>query len=89
MTSEEEDEFAALMEGIELDEPTDVVNVTALNDVELIDLLADTREKLLSMGAMFTDLQGTFGTRAGTEEERELHSLRLACLAEMRKRGMG
>lgn len=90
MTDEDADaEFAALMEGITFEEPTDVVDVTKLSDIELIDLLADTREQLLAMGAMLTDLQHSFGTREGTAEERELHSLRLACLTEMRKRGMG
>lgn len=89
MTQDDEDAFAAMVEGLDLKaDPDDVVDVSALNTKDLLDLFADTRERLGEEGAMFTDLQTTFGTRAGTEDERALHSLRLACLTELRKRGL-
>lgn len=74
------------------DDPT-VVDVTALNNLELSNLFNDTRDRLLELSeagepGMLSDLENTFGTEAGTPEARALHSTRLACLAEMSKRGM-
>lgn len=62
--------------------------VAALSDLDLTNLLADTREELFAMGEMMSDLQSTFGTQPATPKGRELHSLRLACIHEMRKRGL-
>lgn len=85
--ADDDDEFARLVEGIEIAEPTDVVDVTTLNDKELLDRFADVRERLKDEGGMYSDLQ-SLGSRQGTAEERELHSLRLALLTELRKRGL-
>lgn len=84
----DDDILAALAE--EFDEPdvSDVIDVSKLDDLTLSNTLADTRERLLEMGEMMSDLENTYGTEAGSAEARELHSLRLACLTEMSKRGM-
>lgn len=83
-----DDIFAGMMEGLDLEEPTDVVDVTVLNDKELLDLFEDTRQALLEAGEMLTDLD-EFGAVASSQEGRELQSTRAACLIEMRKRGIG
>lgn len=83
-----DDEFARMMEGIELEEPDDVTDVTTLTDIQLMDLFHDVREQLGEEGEMFSDLQHTFGSKESTREGRDLHSTRLACLVEMRKRGL-
>lgn len=62
--------------------------VSELSNLELTNLLEDTRQRLLEMGEMLSDLESTFGTEAGTPEARELHSVRAACLIEMSKRGL-
>ena len=87
--SSDDDILAALAEQFD-EEPdlSDVVDVTTLSDVKLLDTLQDTRERLLEMGEMLSDLENTYGTKGGTPEARELHSLRLACLTEMSRRGM-
>jgi hypothetical protein len=87
MSLADDDDFAKIMEGVDLTEPTDVVDVSRLDDKALMDLFADTRERLKQDG-MYSDLQ-SLGSRESTREERDLHSLRLACLAELRKRGLG
>lgn len=75
------------------DDGSTVVDVTKLNNVELLDLFHDTRERLLELSeagepGMMSDLENTYGTEAGTPETRALHSTRLACLTEIRKRGL-
>lgn len=70
------------------DDADTTVDVTALSDLELANLLEDTRQQLLEMGEMLSDLTNTYGTEAGSPEARELHSLRAACLIETRKRGL-
>lgn len=91
MTIQEPDdnEILAALEG-EWDEPpvVDAIDVTKLSDLELANLLADTREKLFDMGEMMSDLQNTFGTPGATPEARDAHSLRLACLVELKNRGL-
>lgn len=84
--SGDDDILAAL--DFEPDETPTVVDVKALNDLELANLLEDTRQKLLGMGEMMSDMESTFGTQAATPEARDLHSLRAACLVEMSERGM-
>lgn len=86
MSLADDDDFAKIMEGVDLTEPTDVVDVTALDDKALMDLFADTRERLKE-GGMYSDLQ-SLGSRESTQEERDLHSLRLACITELRRRGL-
>ena len=44
-------DLRALFDSLEEPDVSDVVDVTKLLDHELLDLLADSREKLLSMGA--------------------------------------
>lgn len=85
--ADDDDEFARMMEGVDLAEPTDVVDVTTLDDKTLLDRFADVRDRLKE-GGMFSDLQ-SLGSRSGTEEERALHSERAALLVELRKRGLG
>lgn len=81
-------DLRALFDTLEEPDTSDVIDVTKLLDHELLDLLADSREKLLSMGEMLSDLENTYGTKAGTPEAREQHAIRLACLMEMSHRGM-
>lgn len=85
--ADDDDEFAKMMEGLDLAEPTDVLDVTALTNLELVDRYADVVNRLKESG-MFSDLQ-SLGGRAGTQEERDLHSERAALLVELRKRGLG
>lgn len=86
--ADDDAEFAKIMEGVDLTEPTDVVDVTRLDDKALMDLFADTRERLKASEGMYSDLQNFGGSRESTPEERDLHSLRLACLTELRRRGL-
>ena len=83
----DDDEFAAIMEGIELEEPDDVIKVTELNDIELADLFANIRKDLLQSNQMTAD-DRRLGNIVSTEEGRSLHSLRAAVLTEMAKRGL-
>jgi hypothetical protein len=80
-----EDDFLAIMEGVDLVEPEGVVNVTALSDLELVDLYANVRKNLLTSGQMMSDTKWNPGS---TDEGRSLHSLRAALLAEMAKRDL-
>lgn len=83
----DDDILAAL--DFEPEDPTPtVVDVKALSNLELSNLLEDTRQKLLEMGEMLSDMESTFGTEAGSPEARDLHSIRAACLVEMSERGM-
>lgn len=88
MMADPDEDFNALIEGLDLQEPDDVVDVSKLSDIELSNVFHDARERLKAMGEMLSDLENTFATKAGSDEARELHSLRLACLLELRKRGM-
>ncbi len=81
----EDDPFFAIMEGVELAEPEGVVDVTALSDLELVDLYANVRQNLLKSGQMMSDTRWNTGS---TDEGRSLHSLRTAILAEMAKRDL-
>lgn len=90
MTPDDDADILAALEK-QFDEPApdpEGVNLTELSDIALRDLFDDTREKLLAMGEMLSDLQNAFGTKDSTPEARDLHSIRAACLIEMSKRGM-
>lgn len=77
------------LEDSEPDSETETtVDVTGLSDLELVNLLDDTRIKLREMGEMYSDLQNTFSTPAASPEARVLHNLRAACLVEQSKRGL-
>lgn len=82
-----DDDILAGLDFEPAEDPT-AVDVTVLNNLELSNLLEDTRQKLLDKGEMLSDLESTFGTAPGSPEARDLHSLRAACLVEMAKRGM-
>lgn len=82
----EDDPFFSIMEGVELTEPEGVVDVTALSDLELVDLYANVRLDLLKSNQMLADSQ--LSPLTGSEEGRALHSLRAAILAEMAKRDL-
>jgi hypothetical protein len=87
-----DDDILAALDFEPEEDPT-VVDVTQLSNLELSNLFNDVRDRLLELSengepGMMSDLENTFGTEAGTPEARALHSTRLACLAEMSKRGM-
>lgn len=84
---DDDDDILAALD-FEPESDPDDVRVAALSDVDLSNLLADTREELFQMNEMMSDLQSSFGTQPGSPKARELHSLRLACIHEMRKRGL-
>lgn len=90
----DDDEILAALD-FEIEDPDDstTVDVTKLTNLELVNLFQDTRERLLELSdagepGMLSDLENTYGTQAGSPEARALHSTRLACLTEMRKRGL-
>lgn len=68
-----------MIEGVEFDEPPEVVDVNALDTVALSTLYNDIREELMELEEML---------EPKSDRGRELHSIRAACVIEMRKRGM-
>lgn len=78
--SEDEKQMFADLE-TQFDEPDlgGTVDLAGLRTDELLDRFEDTRETLLTIGQMLNPT---------TAEARELHSIRAACLIEMRKRGL-
>lgn len=89
MSEPNDDDILAALD-FEPEAQTEVeVDVAALSNLELCNLLEDTRQKLLEMGEMLSDNQATLGTQNSSPEARELHSLRAACLIEYRGRGLG
>lgn len=83
-----DDEFHSIIDGLDIPEPTDVVDVGKLTDLQLVELLGDTREDLIEDGEMLADLGDKWSTKDSTPEGRALHSLRAACLIELRRRGL-
>lgn len=81
------DDFLDIMEGVELTEPEGVVDVTALSDLELIDLYSNVRQSLLRSDQLTAD-DRELSEIIGTEEGREEHSLRVALLVELAKRDL-
>lgn len=78
MTNEDIDaQFAALMEGVELNTEVGVADVSTLTDQELASLMEKTRAELYERGEML---------KPTTERARELHSLRAALVIESRER---
>ena len=73
-----DDPFDAIVEGLEIEVP-ETKSVQDMSKFELGETLHDTRQKLIDMGEMMIPK---------TEEGRELHSLRAACLIEMKRRGL-
>lgn len=89
----DDDDILAALDFEPEDDGSTTVDVTKLSDLELVNLFHDTRERLLELSdagepGMMSDLENTYGTEAGTPEARALHSTRLACLTEIRKRGL-
>lgn len=74
-----DDAFRALMQDVDIPIPTDVVNVSLLDEAELNKRFTFCKQELYEMGEML---------RPKTERGRELHSERAAYLVEMRRRGM-
>lgn len=74
-----DDLFDSIVAGLEdeIVQPGNTVSVRDLNDAELSSCFNDTRDELLQMGEMQVPR---------TEKGRELHSLRAACLIEIRRR---
>lgn len=81
-----DDPFDQIVAGLDLEEPTDVVDVTTLSDLDLVDLYANVRQDLLGSGQMPADLKECVVD--ATDEGRSLHSLRVALEVEMRKRDL-
>jgi hypothetical protein len=63
------DGFDSIIEGLEFDEPTDVVDVSKLDTIELIMLMKQLEEELLETGELLFPK---------TPEARSKHSLRNA-----------
>lgn len=74
-----DDIFKGLMADLNLTEPTDVVNVAILDEVELSKRYNATKQRLLELGEMLHPL---------TQTGRDLHSERAAYLLELRRRNM-
>jgi hypothetical protein len=81
-----DDPFDAIVAGLDIEEPTDVVDITSLTDLELVDMCANVRQELLESGQMLGD--SPVSAIHATHQGRELHSLRVALLVEMTKRGL-
>lgn len=73
------DPFDAIVADLDFDieVPEDVVDVTALNDVDLSKLHTRNRQQLLELGEMLAPR---------TDAGRVLHSERVSLMVEMRKR---
>jgi hypothetical protein len=71
--------FAGLMADLDLQEPTDVVNVALLDEVELSRRYNAVKQALLEKKEML---------HPKTQEGRDLHSERASYLLEMRRRRM-
>jgi hypothetical protein len=74
-----DDEFKRLMEGLELEAPINVEDVSLLTEVELSSRFNKVRQDLLARGEMIDPK---------TDTGREMHSQRTAYMLEMRRRGM-
>jgi hypothetical protein len=72
-----DDIFAALTEGVDLVMPEDAVDFTTLSSLDLSERYNEVRDELLASGEMRDPT---------TERGRELHSIRNACLVELKKR---
>ncbi len=75
------DDFDQIVAGLDLTEaePSDVIDVSELDDLDLVDLNAKVRRNLLESRQMLSPT---------TREGRDLHSLRVAILTQMTKRGL-
>ena len=73
------DDFDNIIEGLSFEEPTDVIDVTKLSNVELAD-------KLIEVESTIRD--NAWILHPNTQHSRDLHSLRNAIQIEMTKRGM-
>lgn len=74
-----DDIFAGMMADLDLQEPTDIVNVALLDEVELSKRFNAVKQQLLERGEML---------KPKTQEGRDLHSERAAYLLELRRRRM-
>lgn len=74
-----DDIFAGMMAELDIVEPTDVVNVALLDEVELSSRYNSCKQKLFELGEML---------HPKTQQGRDLHSERAAYLVELRRRGM-
>jgi hypothetical protein len=74
-----DDPFDGIVAGLEeeIPQPSNMMSVRDLNDVELSSCFNDVRQSLLDMGEMHVPT---------TDKGRALHSLRAACLIEIRRR---
>lgn len=74
-----DDPFDSIVAGLEEEivQPSNMISVRDLNDAELSSCFNDVRDELLQMGEM---------QEPRTEKGRGLHSLRAACLIEIRRR---
>lgn len=74
-----DDIFNMLVADLEVETPTDVIDLTTLTDLELSNRFNEVRDALLAIEEMHPDA-------TVTPEGRELHSIRAACLIELRRR---
>lgn len=78
------DDFEQIVAGLGLEEEADrfIADTKSVKDMsgfELGETFQDTRQKLIEIGEMMVPR---------TDEGRELHSLRAACLIELKRRGL-
>lgn len=74
----DEDHVRGLLEGLE--EPMDVVDIHAMADLELLGYNEGIRKALYDLGEMHGEPR--------SDEGRELHSRRSACMIELARRGL-
>ncbi len=80
------DPFDDIVAGLDIEEPDDVLDIRSLSDWDLVEMSANVRRELLDSDQMYGDLQES--TAVATPEGRDLHSLRVALLVEMNRRGL-
>lgn len=79
MTMSDDDDFLNIIDGLEIEEPTDVIDVTTLDNKGLADKLFEIEEKIKA---------NEWILHPNTQESRDLHSLRNAIQVELSKRGL-
>lgn len=80
--AEPDDELFKRFEAqLDTDIPTDVVDVTTIPDVDLVNRLHELDAELDKSGELMA-------LNPRTQEARDLHSLRAAVLVEMKRRGL-
>lgn len=80
LTGPDPDDILAGLD-FKVEEPVDVVDVTKLTQIELLDYEQQTKKRLYELKEMFVDADQR------SEEGKNLHSIYLACQVEKHRRG--